>query len=83
MKTVETNVAEQRPAKKHLHGHLQGRPRGAVLGLHGLLRVRNLVQDDAHIFCSEDPINSETVAFCRLLLEIYDDFGFLCINSNS
>jgi len=45
-------------------------------GLHGLLRVRNLVQDDAHIFCSEDQINSETVAFCRLLLEIYDDFGF-------
>lgn len=45
-------------------------------GLHGLLRVRNLVQDDAHVFCSEDQINSETVAFCRLLLEIYDDFGF-------
>ena len=31
--------------------------------LHGLLRVRNLVQDDAHIFCTEDQINSETVEF--------------------
>lgn len=45
-------------------------------GLHGLLRVRNFVQDDAHIFCSEDQINSETVAFCRLLQEVYNDFGF-------
>ncbi len=45
-------------------------------GLHGLLRVRNFVQDDAHIFCSEDQVNNETVAFCRLLLEVYNDFGF-------
>jgi len=45
-------------------------------GLHGLLRVRNFVQDDAHIFCSEDQINSETVEFCKLLQEVYDDFGF-------
>ncbi len=45
-------------------------------GLHGLLRVRNLVQDDAHIFCSEDQINSETIEFCRLLQEVYNDFGF-------
>ena len=44
--------------------------------LHGLLRVRNFVQDDAHIFCREDQINSETVAFCRLLQEVYADFGF-------
>lgn len=44
--------------------------------LHGLLRVRNFVQDDAHIFCTEDQINSETVAFCALLLEVYKDFGF-------
>lgn len=44
--------------------------------LHGLLRVRNFVQDDAHIFCSEDQINSETVEFCKLLQEVYDDFGF-------
>lgn len=45
-------------------------------GLHGLLRVRNFVQDDAHIFCSEDQINSETIEFCRLLQEVYNDFGF-------
>jgi threonyl-tRNA synthetase len=45
-------------------------------GLHGLLRVRNFVQDDAHIFCTEDQINSETVAFCTLLREVYQDFGF-------
>lgn len=45
-------------------------------GLHGLLRVRNFVQDDAHIFCREDQINSETVAFCKLLQEVYSDFGF-------
>jgi len=48
-------------------------------GLHGLLRVRNFVQDDGHIFCSEDQINAETVEFCRSLLEIYKDFGFLKI----
>jgi len=45
-------------------------------GLHGLLRVRNFVQDDAHIFCTEEQINSETVEFCRLLQEVYKDFGF-------
>jgi threonyl-tRNA synthetase len=48
-------------------------PSGA---LHGLLRVRQMTQDDAHIFCAEDQINSETVAFCELLLSIYRDFGF-------
>jgi threonyl-tRNA synthetase len=45
-------------------------------GLHGLLRVRNFVQDDGHIFCTEEQINSETVAFCKLLTEVYSDFGF-------
>lgn len=45
-------------------------------GLHGLMRVRGFVQDDAHIFCTEDQITSETVAFCELLLEVYRDFGF-------
>ncbi len=44
--------------------------------LHGLLRVRNFVQDDAHIFCTKEQINSETVAFCKLLMKIYNDFGF-------
>ncbi len=44
--------------------------------LHGLMRVRNFVQDDAHIFCSEDQITTETVNFCKLLTEVYNDFGF-------
>lgn len=44
--------------------------------LHGLMRVRNLVQDDAHIFCTEDQITDETIEFCRLLKEVYVDFGF-------
>ena len=48
-------------------------PSGA---LHGLMRVRAMVQDDAHIFCSEDQITSETEAFCDLLTSIYRDFGF-------
>jgi threonyl-tRNA synthetase len=44
--------------------------------LHGLMRVRALVQDDAHIFCTEEQINSETVNFCTLLTDVYKDFGF-------
>jgi threonyl-tRNA synthetase len=48
-------------------------PSGA---LHGLMRVRAFVQDDAHIFCTEEQINSETVAFCELLLSVYRDLGF-------
>ena len=48
-------------------------PSGA---LHGLMRVRAFTQDDAHIFCTEDQINSETVAFCDLLMSVYKDFGF-------
>ncbi|MES9811836.1 MAG: threonine--tRNA ligase [Candidatus Thiodiazotropha sp.] len=44
--------------------------------LHGLMRVRNFVQDDAHIFCSEDQILGEVQAFNDLLLEVYKDFGF-------
>ena len=48
-------------------------PSGA---LHGIMRVRAFTQDDAHIFCTEDQINSESVAFCHLLQEIYADFGF-------
>jgi threonyl-tRNA synthetase len=48
-------------------------PSGA---LHGLMRVRGFVQDDAHIFCSEDQITPETKGFCDLLMSIYKDFGF-------
>jgi threonyl-tRNA synthetase len=48
-------------------------PSGA---LHGILRVRNFTQDDAHIFCDESQIEAETIRFCKLLGEIYRDLGF-------
>ena len=44
--------------------------------LHGLMRVRNFVQDDAHIFCTEDQILSEVDSFIDLVYEVYKDFGF-------
>ncbi|HEU4654863.1 MAG TPA: threonine--tRNA ligase [Steroidobacteraceae bacterium] len=44
--------------------------------LHGLMRVRGFVQDDAHIFCTEDQIEAEATAFIDLLHKVYDDFGF-------
>jgi threonyl-tRNA synthetase len=44
--------------------------------LHGIMRIRGFVQDDAHIFCTEDQITSETVAFCDLLKDVYKAFGF-------
>jgi len=44
--------------------------------LHGLMRVRGFVQDDAHIFCQEDQIESEAIAFLDLFHQVYDDFGF-------
>ncbi|WP_420467849.1 threonine--tRNA ligase [Panacagrimonas sp.] len=52
-------------------------PSGA---LHGLMRVRGFVQDDAHIFCTEDQISSETVAFCDLLKRMYTDLGFVDVS---
>ncbi len=48
-------------------------PHGA---LHGLMRVRQFTQDDAHIFCREDQIVAEVRAFCELADRIYKDFGF-------
>lgn len=44
--------------------------------LHGIMRVRGFVQDDAHIFCTEEQIASEVAKFCHLLKDIYKDFGF-------
>ncbi len=44
--------------------------------LHGIMRVRNFVQDDAHIFCTPDQIISETRNFCDLLKGVYQDLGF-------
>jgi threonyl-tRNA synthetase len=48
-------------------------PSGA---LHGIMRVRAFTQDDAHIFCTEDQITTESIIFCDLLRQIYKDFGF-------
>ncbi|MDO5653097.1 MAG: threonine--tRNA ligase [Brachymonas sp.] len=45
-------------------------------GLHGIMRVRAFTQDDGHIFCTEDQIKSECVAFTTLLQKVYKDFGF-------
>ncbi len=48
-------------------------PSGA---LHGIMRLRNFVQDDAHIFCTEDQIQEEVTQFIELLYDVYADFGF-------
>ena len=48
-------------------------PSGA---LHGVMRVRGFTQDDGHIFCTEDQIEPEVVAFNALVLKVYKDFGF-------
>ncbi len=48
-------------------------PSGA---LHGIMRVRGFTQDDAHIFCTEDQVQGEALAFIDLLQKIYADFGF-------
>ena len=44
--------------------------------LHGLMRVRGFTQDDGHIFCTEDQIQSEVAAFDKVVREVYNDFGF-------
>ena len=48
-------------------------PHGA---LHGLMRVRQFTQDDAHIFCTEEQVVEEVRRFCRLAADVYEDFGF-------
>ena len=48
-------------------------PSGA---LHGIMRLRNFVQDDAHIFCTEDQIQEEVSKFIEMLYDVYRDFGF-------
>lgn len=44
--------------------------------LHGVMRVRGFVQDDAHILCTEEQIGPEVAKFCKLLKAVYHDFGF-------
>ena len=52
---------------------MRNEPSGA---LHGIARVRSFVQDDGHIFCTEDQIEEETRKFCLLLLNVYRELGF-------
>ena len=71
---------------KHLHSYRDLPLRMAEFGschrnepsgaLHGLMRVRNFVQDDAHIFCTDEQIQSEVASFIDLVYEVYRDFGF-------
>jgi threonyl-tRNA synthetase len=56
---------------------LRNEPSGT---LHGLMRLRSFVQDDAHIFCAEDQILDEVSSFIDLLFEVYADFGFTDIS---
>ena len=44
--------------------------------LHGIMRVRGFVQDDAHIICTEEQVSEEVAKFCKLLKKVYHDFGF-------
>jgi threonyl-tRNA synthetase len=48
-------------------------PRGS---LHGIMRVSSMTQDDAHVFCTNEQIESEVVVLCELIKEIYSEFGF-------
>ncbi len=72
--------------KQHLHSYRDLPLRLAEFGschrnepsgtLHGLMRLRNFVQDDAHIFCAEEQIQNEVSAFIDLVFEVYRRFGF-------
>jgi threonyl-tRNA synthetase len=72
--------------RQHLHSYRELPLRMAEFGschrnepsgaLHGIMRVRAFTQDDAHIFCTEDQITAESIAFCELLQSVYRDFGF-------
>jgi threonyl-tRNA synthetase len=44
--------------------------------MHGIMRVRQMTQDDGHVFCTEDQTQSESLAFCELLRSVYSDLGF-------
>lgn len=62
------------PLRMAEFGHcVRNEPSGT---LHGIMRVRGFVQDDAHILCTEEQIEDEVAKFCRLLKDVYKDFGF-------
>lgn len=62
------------PLRMAEFGHcVRNEPSGT---LHGIMRVRGFVQDDAHILCTEEQIEAEVTKFCHLLKNVYKDFGF-------
>lgn len=62
------------PVRLAEFGHdVRNEPSGT---LHGIMRVRGFVQDDAHIICTEEQVASEVAKFCKLLKNVYKDFGF-------
>ncbi|MCR5288590.1 MAG: threonine--tRNA ligase [Treponema sp.] len=62
------------PLRMAEFGHcVRNEPSGT---LHGIMRVRGFVQDDAHILCTEEQIEAEVTKFCHLLKDVYKDFGF-------
>jgi threonyl-tRNA synthetase len=70
----KTRSYKDLPMRLAEFGHdVRNEPSGT---LHGIMRVRGFVQDDAHILCTEDQIESEVEKFCRLLIGVYKDFGF-------
>jgi threonyl-tRNA synthetase len=44
--------------------------------LHGIMRVRQMTQDDGHIFCRDDQVTDESISFCKLVQDVYQDLGF-------
>ncbi len=70
----KTRSYKDLPLRLAEFGHdVRNEPSGT---LHGIMRVRGFVQDDAHIICTEDQIEAEVTKFCHLLMDVYKDFGF-------
>lgn len=71
---TRTRSYKDLPLRLSEFGHCVRNEAGGTL--HGIMRTRAFVQDDAHIFCTEEQIESEVAKFCRLLISIYKDFSF-------
>jgi threonyl-tRNA synthetase len=71
---TRTRSYKDLPLRLAEFGHcVRNEPSGT---LHGVMRVRGFVQDDAHILCTEEQIGAEVAKFCHLLKDVYKDFGF-------
>lgn len=71
---TKTRSYKDLPMRLAEFGHcVRNEPSGT---LHGTMRVRGFVQDDAHILCTEEQIGPEVTKFCHLLKDVYKDFGF-------